>query len=115
MDQAHLDQLFDPQTIARAKALGLQARSCSGPKGRYSSAQGKALGLRRHILSSPERAELSAGCGHSGFALSGLEAICSTGTQGFALGWRVVGFQPLTHDACVAARTIIGFALRTDS
>ena len=26
MDQAHLDQLLDPQTIARAEALGLQAR-----------------------------------------------------------------------------------------
>jgi hypothetical protein len=26
MDQSHLDQLLDPQTISRAEALGLQAR-----------------------------------------------------------------------------------------
>src|SRR5215216_1189724 len=26
MDQAHVDQLLDPQTISRAEALGLQAR-----------------------------------------------------------------------------------------
>ena len=26
MDQTHVDQLLDPQTIARAEALGLQAR-----------------------------------------------------------------------------------------
>ncbi len=114
MDQAHLDQLLDPQTIARAEALGLQARSCSGPKGRHSSAQGKALGSRARNLFSPERAELRAAFGQSGCALSGLEMIYSTVTQGCALGWRMAGFQPWVHGASVAANVItIGFAFRT--
>ena len=52
MDQTHVDQLLDPQTIARAEALGLQARLCSGPKGRNSIAQGNALGPC-HNKSSP--------------------------------------------------------------
>jgi hypothetical protein len=58
MDQSHLDQLLDPQTISRAEALGLQARSGSGPKGRNSTAQGNALGSRLNRFSSPEGAEL---------------------------------------------------------
>ena len=99
MDQAHVDQLLDPQTISRAEALGLQARACSGPKGRHSSAQGGALGLHPDNLFSPERAELRPGwCGRC-FALSGLEVICSTCTQGFALGWRMTGFQPFAQRA----------------
>jgi hypothetical protein len=114
MDQAHLDQLLDPQTISRAEALGLQARSCSGPKGRHSSAQGKALGSRPRNLFSPERAELRAAFGQSSYALSGLGTICSTVTQGFALGWRMTGFQPLARGASGVAQTIaIGFAFRT--
>ena len=44
MDQSHLDQLLDPQTISRAEALGLQAGWSLGPKGRHSKAQGAALG-----------------------------------------------------------------------
>ena len=85
-----------------------------GPKGRHSSAQGTALGLRPRNLFSPERAELRAALRDDGFALSGLEMICSTGTQGFALGWRMTGFQPLAHGAFAAAPTItVGFTPRT--
>ena len=81
--------------ISHGKMLKLQTRFFSGPKGRNSIAQGKALGSRRHKWSSPERAELPAGRGTPGFALSGLERICAQMTQGFALGWRMTGFQPL--------------------
>ncbi len=88
----------------------------SGPKGRHSSAQGKALGSHHRNLFSPERAELRAAAGQSGLALSGLEMICATVTQGFALGWRIAGFQPLAQGAVVAVPiNIIGFAPRTDS
>jgi hypothetical protein len=115
MDQSHLDQLLDPQTISRAEALAWPARSGSGPKGRHSSAQGKALGSHHPSLFSPEMAELGS-LRQDGFAISELEIICSTVTQGFALGWRMTGFQPLAHGASVTAQTItIGFAPRTDS
>ena len=115
MDQAHVDQLLDPQTISRAEALGLQARWCSGPKGRNSIAQGNALGSRHNKLSSPERAELPAGWIAPGFALSGLERICVRSSQGVALGYRMTGFQPSTsrmvatvmlHNVTVALRDV---------
>ena len=99
MVQARFDQLSDPQTISRAKALGMQARLFSGPKGRNSIAQGNALGARSDKWISPERAELPAIRGTHGFALSGLKRICFTETQGVALGYRMTGFQPLNPRA----------------
>jgi hypothetical protein len=99
MDQAHVDQLLDPQTISRAEAHGLQACLFSGPKGRNSIAQGNALGSCHNKWFSPERAELPAIRGTPGFALSGLERICFTKTQGVALGYRMTGFQPFTPPA----------------
>jgi hypothetical protein len=48
MDQAHVDQLLDPQTISLT-----EARFGLGPKGRHSPAQGKALGKRATRVGKP--------------------------------------------------------------
>jgi len=106
MDQVHLDQLLDPQTIARAEALGLQARWCSGPKGRNSKAQGNALGRHRREWCRPERAGLRVAFVHFGSAFSGLVGIRLTGSQGVALGFRMAGFQPLLRRVWGAGRCV---------
>ena len=102
--------------ISHGKILKLQTRFFSGPKGRNSIAQGKALGSRHNNFSSPERAELPAGRIAPGFALSGLERICVRSSQGVALGYRMTGFQPSTsrmvatvmpHNVTVALRDVL--------
>jgi hypothetical protein len=91
MDQAHVEHLFDHvQTISRT-----EARSCLGPKGRHSKAQGKALGLDGNELLSPERAELQAGWNARGFAPSGLERIPGAANPGLCPGLMNGGLSAL--------------------